>query len=65
MSEVCTELCLLIEKIDKAGPKEVQIIKIHIEVMKLVIAKNIKGTGGEIGVEILAGFRQLCDQFSA
>ena len=33
--------------------------------MKLVIAKNIKGTGGEIGVEILAGFRQLCDQFSA
>jgi len=65
MSEVCTELCLLIEKIDKAGPKEVQIIKIHIEVMKLVTAKNIKGTGGEIGVEILAGFRQLCDQFSA
>ena len=65
MSEICNELCLLIDKLDTAGPKEVQIIKVHIEAMKLVIAKNIKGDGGDIGVEILAGFRQLCDHIRA
>ena len=65
MGEVCNELCLLIEKLDGAGPKEVEIIKIHIETMKLVLTQNIKGSGGDIGEQILAGFRRLCDQFHA
>ena len=65
MTEICNELCLLIEKLDKAGPKEVEIIKLHIGAMKLVIAKDIKGTGGHIGEEVLAGLRQVCDKFNA
>ena len=65
MTEICNELCLLIEKLDEASPKEVEIIKLHIEAMKLVIAKNIKGTGGDIGEEVLAGLRQVCDKFNA
>ena len=63
MTEICNELCLLIEKLDKTGPREVEIIKLYIEAMKSVIAKNIKGTGGDVGEEILAGLRQLCDKF--
>jgi hypothetical protein len=65
MTEICNELCLLIEKLDKAGPKEVAVIKVHIEAMKLIISQNIKGTGGTIGEEILAGLRQVCDKFHA
>ena len=61
MTSISNELCLLIENLDKAGPKEVKIIKLHIEAMKLIIKKNIKGTGGNIGKEILAGLRQVCD----
>jgi len=65
MTEICNELCLLIEKLDKAGPKEVAVIKVHIEAMKLIISQNIKGTGGTIGEELLAGLRQVCDKFHA
>lgn len=65
MTEICNELCLLIEKLDKAGPKEVEVIKVHVEAMRLIIARNIKGTGGDIGEEILAGLRQVCDRFHA
>lgn len=65
MTEICNELCLLIEKLDKAGPKEVEVIKVHVEAMKLIITRNIKGTGGDIGEEILAGLRQVCDRFHA
>ena len=61
MTSISNELCLLIENLDKAGPKEVEIIKLHIEAMKLILKKNIKGTGGKIGEEILAGLRQVCD----
>lgn len=63
MTEICNELCLLIENLDTAGPKEVQVIKIHIEALKLIIKKNIKGLGGAVGEEMLAGLRQVCDKF--
>ncbi len=63
MTEICNELCLLIEKLDKAGPKEVEVIKLHVEAMKLIISQNIKGNGGDVGEEILAGLRQVCDKF--
>lgn len=60
MTEVCNELCLLIEKLDGAGPKEVEVIRLHIESMKLVIAKNMKGGGGEVGEEMLSGLQKVC-----
>lgn len=65
MTEICNELCLFIEKLDKAGPKEVEAIKLHIEAMKLVIKNDIKGIGGDIGEEVLAGLRKVCDKFHA
>ncbi len=65
MTEICNELCLLIEKLDKAGPQEVAVIKVHIEAMKLIISQNIKGSGGTIGEEMLAGLRQVCDKYHA
>lgn len=55
-------LCRFIEKLDKPNPKEVVAIRLHIDAMKLVVAKNIKGTGGAIGEEMLAGLRQVCDK---
>jgi len=54
------ELCRFIVKLDGAGPKEVEVIRLHIESMKLVIAKNIKGGGGEVGEEMLSGLQQVC-----
>lgn len=61
LTAIGNELCRFIEKLDEAGPKEVEVIKLHIESMKLVIAKNIKGTGGEAGEKMLAGLQQVCD----
>ena len=64
MTAICTELCLLIENMGKAGPKEVEVIKIYIAAMKLVIKNNIQGTGGDIGEKMLSGLRQVCDKFN-
>ena len=62
MTEISNELCLLIEKLGKAGPKEVEVIKLHIEALKVVLKRNIKGSGGDVGEEMLAGLRQICDK---
>lgn len=65
MTAIGNELCRFIEKLDEAGPKEVEAIKLHIESMKLVIANDIKGTGGDAGEKMLAGLQQVCDKSNA
>ncbi len=62
MTTIGNELCRLIEKLDKAGPKEVEAIKLHIDSMKLVIGNDIKGDGGDTGEKMLAGLQQVCDK---
>lgn len=62
MTAISDELCRFIEKLDEAEPKEVEAIKLHIRALKLVITKNIKGSGGDVGEEMLAGLRQVCDK---
>ncbi len=62
MTAIGNELCRLIEKLDKAGPKEVEAIKVHIDSMKLVIGNDIKGDGGDTGKKMLTGLMQVCDK---
>ncbi len=63
LSAIGGELCRFIEKLDEAGPKEIEVIKLHLESMKMVIAGNIKGTGGETGEEMLVGLKQVAACF--
>ena len=65
MTTIGNELCRFIEKLDKAGPKEVEAIKLHIDSMKLVIGNDIKGKGGDAGEKMLAGLQQVCDKLLA
>jgi len=62
MTAIGNELCRFIEKLDKAGPKEIEAIKLHIDSMKLVIGNDIKGTGGDTGVKMLTGLQRVCDK---
>ena len=62
MTAIGNELCRFIEKLDKAGPKEIEAIKLHIDSMKFVIGNDIKGTGGDTGVKMLTGLQQVCDK---
>jgi len=65
MTAIGNELCLLIEKLDKAGPREVEAIKLHIHSMELVIGEDMKGKGGKAGEKMLAGLQQVCDKLLA
>ncbi len=62
MTAIGNELCRFIEKLDKAGPKEIEAIKLHIDSMKLVIGNDIKGDGGDTGEKMLTGLQQVCDK---
>lgn len=44
------------------SPRDFEIIQAHADAMHAVIRDGIKGDGGEVGVEIVAGLRKLVQQ---
>ena len=65
MTAIGYELCRLIEKAGSIGPGEMEAINLHINAMKLVIAEDIKGEGGEQGKQMLSGLQQVCEKLLA
>lgn len=55
MTAIGDHLCRLIEKFDKAGPRELDMIRVHIDAMRVVITKELKGDGGDEGRQLLMG----------
>ncbi|HIM26191.1 MAG TPA: hypothetical protein EYM29_11400 [Rhodospirillales bacterium] len=62
MTAIGNELCRFIEKADKVDAGEIAAIKLHIDALKLVIAQDLKGTGGKEGEKMLSGLQQICDK---
>ena len=57
-------LCNVVEKLEDAGPAEVEVIQLHINAMDLVIAKEMKGDGGKEGEQLLEGLGLVAAKIS-
>ena len=60
MTAIATELCRLIEKAEKIGDEEVEVVKLHIAALKLVIDEDMKSQGGKAGEKCWPG----CNRFA-
>ena len=49
------DMCRFIEKMESVGQPEISVIRLHIDTMKLVIAAQMKGDGGNEGAKLLKG----------
>ena len=59
MTALGDRLCRLIEGMDQVGENEIEVIKLHIDTMRLVIAKRIQGDGGTMGRKLIEGLDQV------
>ena len=55
MTAIGDHLCRLIEKFDKVSQRELDMIRVHIDAMRVVITKELKGDGGDEGRQLLLG----------
>ncbi len=62
---VGNQLCRLIEKMDEIGRSEMEVIRLHVETMKLVITKDMRGDGGPQGAQLLKGLEQVVAKVSS
>lgn len=64
MTIIGDRLCRFIEPMEKAGPREIEIIRLHIDAMRVVIAQKIEGEGGAIGTQLLKGLELVISKAS-
>lgn len=67
VTRIGNHLCRLIEMFGEQNPNKVEneAIRIHIEAMKLVIAQDLSGDGGNAGKAILAGIEKMDSKLSS
>ena len=46
MTLIGNQLCHFVEELAEAGPSEVEVIGLHLDALKLVMAKQMRGDGG-------------------
>ncbi len=59
MTIIGDQLCRLVEKMDEAGPSEIKVIDLHIDALKMVIAKRMEGDGGAEGEALFSGLDKV------
>ena len=55
MTAIGDHLCRLLDGLPKAGARERGMIRVHIDAMRVVVTKELKGDGGDEGRQLLMG----------
>lgn len=64
MTAIGNQLCRFVENLPEAGPAELDVIKLHIDAMRLIIAERLEGTGGTAGERMVAGLQAVIAKVS-
>lgn len=55
VTDIAASLCNFVESVDKYDDDVVEVVNAHVDALRGMIGNNIRGDGGKIGREILAG----------
>jgi chemotaxis protein histidine kinase CheA len=59
MTVVGNHLCRFVEALDEVDEAELDVIKLHLDSMRLIIAQRLEGAGGAAGDKIVAGLQAV------
>ncbi len=59
VTEICDNLCRLIEKCDPPRSHHLHLVKLHVDAITLVLGNKMDGDGGEQGKELVAGIQAV------
>ncbi|MEG3617930.1 Hpt domain-containing protein [Magnetovibrio sp. PR-2] len=62
MTAIGDQLCRLVEKMDQVTPREIGMVRVHIDAMRVIIVKELKGDGGDEGRKLLMGLSLVGDK---
>jgi len=56
---VANDLCRLLESLESAGAKETEVIRLHIDTMRVIITNGMESEGGQAGKQLLSGLAKV------
>jgi len=59
ITTVANDLCRMVEHLESAGAKETEVIRLHIDTMRVIITSRMEGDGGPAGEELLSGLEKV------
>lgn len=59
MTVIANQLCRIIEKLDASRDDVLQVVKLHIDALRLVITQRMEGDGGQAGVGLVKGLEAV------
>jgi len=62
MTAIGDQLCRMVERMETVGPRELTMVRVHIDAMRVVITKSLKGDGGNEGRQLLMGLTLVGDK---
>ena len=61
LTEIAGSLCDFIRRLTELSDADLVVVRHHVSALGVVLEKRIKGTGGELGQQIIARLRQLAE----
>jgi len=65
MTKVGTSLSRLLKLIETPGDKDIKLVGAHISALRIVLDKDIQGSGGQLGIDLVRKLEDLVDQKDA
>ncbi|MBY0431428.1 MAG: phosphorelay protein [Rhodospirillales bacterium] len=65
MTIIGNQLCRFIEGSKATGTSEMEVIKLHIDAMRLVIGQRLEGDGGKIGDNLVRGLQAVVSKITS
>ncbi|MBF0304141.1 MAG: phosphorelay protein [Alphaproteobacteria bacterium] len=59
MTAIGNQLCRFLEGTQKTGAAELDVVKVHLDAMRLVIGQRMEGDGGKMGENLLRGLQAV------
>lgn len=64
VTQVSDSLARFIQDRTQCGPREMNVIHVHIDALRMVISERLTNDGGFAGEKMLAGLKQVLDKFA-
>ncbi len=64
VTAICDQMYRLVSELDEIERDRLAALKVHYDALKLVVAEDLRGDGGERGQAILIGLRQVYAKYA-
>lgn len=65
MTRIGDQLCAFTETLESAAAAEIEVLELHVDAMKLIIANRMSGEGGQVAKKLFQNLKKVTEKVAA